>query len=191
MIFAVLCAEASPRTAAREAIDTVLVRSLDVTGDGKADTISLHLTAKSLSSPFSWTLSISSQGHQIYALSGNDTRIDTLFHDKGYVDDCRGYLDCKKKYYFHDILDGLEVPYNLNGILDRSHSNTLYSVGSEYLGACCAIKGSDADTILSRMEARLRSGKAVVLTVPTSPMTSEHPMMFAPEVNRFIPIYME
>ena len=191
VMFSIACVEAMPQTAIKGAIDTVLVRSLDVTGDGKADTISLHLTAESLVSPFSWTLSINSQGSQIYTLSGNDSRIDTNFHDEGYVDDCRGYLECKEKYYFHDILDGLEVPYNPDRILDRSHSNTLYSVGGEYLEVCCAIKGSDADTILSRMEARLRNGSAVVIVVPTSPMTYEHPMMFVPEVNRFVPIYME
>lgn len=191
MIFSVACAKGMPQTAIKEAIDTVLVRSLDVTGDGKADIISLHIMARNLASPFSWTLSINSQGNRIYTLSGDDSRIDTLFHDEGYVPGCRGYLECKKKYYFHDILDGLEAPYDSNGILDRSQSNTLYSVGKEYLEACCAIKGSDADAILSRMEGRLRNGNAVVIAVPTSPMTYEHPMMFVPEVNRFIPIYID
>jgi hypothetical protein len=183
--------ELPAQTTSPGAIDTVLVRSVDLTGDGKPDTVSLHLRAKGLTSPFSWELSIRSRGSVLCRYSGDDSAIDKNFHDEGYVAGCNDYTGCKKKYYFHDILDGLEVRYNLEKILDRTQSNTLYAIGGAYLYSCCSIKGATADAILSAMEERLRRGQAVVISIPTSPMTSEPPMMFAPEVNRFVPIYEE
>jgi hypothetical protein len=183
--------ELGAQTAPEGAIDTVLVRCVDLTGDGKPDTVSVHLKANGLTSPFSWELSIRSRGSTLCSYSGDDSAIDKNFHDEGYVPGCNDYVECKKKYYFHGILDGLEVRYNLQGILDRTRSNTLYPIGRAYLDSCCSIKGAAADAILSAMEERLRHGQAVVISIPTSPMTSEPPMMFAPEVNRFVPIYKE
>lgn len=175
------------------AIDTTLTRILDVTADGKADTIFLHLKARNLGSPFSWALWINSDGRLIYSWREDDTRIDTLFHDEGYVANCRGYLDCKRNFYFHDILSDFVVSpsmYNLEGILDRSRSNTLYALGKTYL-QWCGIGDREAETILSGMEQRLRNGTAVVLAVPATPQTPEPPMVFAPEIGRFVPIYQE
>jgi hypothetical protein len=191
VIVCIVGVELPAQTTSLGAIDTVLVRSVDLTGDGKPDTVSLHLRAKGLTSPFSWELSIRCRGSVLCSYSGDDSAIDKNFHDEGYVLGCNDYVECKRKYYFHDILDGLEVRYNLEGILDRTQSNTLYAIGGAYLYSCCSIKGAAADAILSAMEERLRRGQAVVISIPTSPMTSEPPMMFAPEVNRFVPIYEE
>jgi hypothetical protein len=179
------------QTPATGAIDTFLVRSMDLTGDGKPDTVSLHLMAQGLTSPFSWELSIRSRGSELCSYSGDDSVIDKNFHDEGYVPGCNDYVACKKKYYFHEILDRLEARYNLEGVLDRTQSNALYPIGGAYLDSCCSIRGPAAEAILSAMEKRLRNGQAVVISVPTSPMTGQPPMMYAPEVDRFVPIYQE
>jgi hypothetical protein len=179
------------RTTSMDAIDTVLVRCMDLTGDGEPDTVSLHLVAEGLTSPFSWELSIRSRGDVLCSYSGDDSNIDVHFHDEGYVPGCNDYVACKRKYYFHDILGGLEVPCRLEGILDRTHGNTLYPIGGAYLDSCCSLRGAAAEAILSAMEKRLRNGRAAVISIPTSPMTREPPMMYAPEVNRFVPIYRE
>jgi hypothetical protein len=179
------------RNAPAGAIDTILVRSMDVTRDGAPDSVSLHLIAKGIDSPFSWVLTICSGGNVLYRQTGNDSAIDILFHDAGYVPGCGDYSECKIKYYFHDLLSRLEVPYSLEGVLDRRQSNTLYPIGQAYLDTCCGVRGAAADTILSSMERRLRSGASVVISIPTSPQTRERPMVFVPEVNRFVPIYEE
>jgi hypothetical protein len=181
--------ELRAQTAPTGVIDTTLVRSMDLTGDGKPDTVSLHLAAEGMTSPFSWELSIRSRGSVLCSYSGDDSSIDENFRDEVYVPGCNDYVECKKKYYFHDILDGLEARYNLEGILDRTECNTLYPIGGAYLDSCCSIRGGAAEAILSAMEGRLRNGQAIVISIPTSPMTSEPPMMYVPEVNRFVPIY--
>ncbi len=175
------------------AIDKKIVKTMDVTGDGKADEIILHLKAKDMKAPFKWSLTIISGGKIVYSHDSDDTWLDQNFNDVGYVSDCDNYLSCKNKYYFHDILQSLVLTgdkwYTVNGILDKSQSNTLYPLGRKQLRECCNITGSRADAILRKIENKLRAGNAVALNVLISPVQAEAPMIFAPEVGRFLIIY--
>ena len=173
-------------------IDKEIVRHIDLTGDGQDETVTLRVQGKSLYSPFSWTLTIQSKGKQMLKFDGDGAWFDKFFNDENYVGGCKGYAECKEKFFFHDILDRLVVPpsgYSVEGILNKSASNTLYAIGGAYLEKCCGIRGKEADTILSGMAARLRSGKAIVINTFTSPETVDPPMIFAPEIDRFVPIY--
>jgi len=173
-------------------IDLDIVRKIDVTGDGEVDTINLHLKAKDFQSPFLWKLTISSSGKQIFKSESNDTWMNSFFSDRGYVLGCTNYDTCKEKYYFHDIIDSLihdKSSYDLEGILNRTASNTLYPVGRSHLKKCCSIQGPQADKILAGIESRLRSGKAIVISVLKSPVKSGAPMVYAPEIHGFVPIY--
>jgi hypothetical protein len=176
-------------------IDQKLIRKVDVTGDGKPDKIVLHLTAKNIKAPFKWTLSIISEGKQIYTYSSDDTSINNNFEDAKYTLGCDDYLSCKKKYYYHSLLDHLVLTgnkrYSLEGILDKNQSYTLYGLGRKQLKECCNITGAQADAILGRIEAKFRTGKVVALVVPKSPVHVNPPLVFVPEVGRFIIFYQE
>ena len=176
-------------------IDKTIIRKVDVTGNGLADEIILHLKAKDMNSPFTWSLTILAGNKVIYSHKSDDASIDNNFKDVGYVTGCHDYISCKKKYYYDDILNYLILTgnkwYDPNGILDKSKSNTLYPLGRKQLSECCNITGSQANSILDKIERKLRSGKAVVLNIPESPVDSYPPMLFAPEVGRFLVIYEE
>jgi hypothetical protein len=173
-------------------IDQELTRYEDVTGYGKPDRISLHLRAKNMESAFTWTLTISSDGKKIFSYSHEDAA-DIPFYDPSNVQNCTGNLDCKEKFYFHEILDNLVLTGNgwcdVEGILDRNHTNTLYPLGRKFLAECCGYSISEADVVLSRIEEKIRDGSAIALNVPFSPHTYQPPMVFAPEVGRFVPVY--
>ncbi len=187
-IFAQSTSDTSP-------IDQELVKEVDVTGDGKADKIILHLTARNIKAPFTWTLTIISKGKQIYSYNSDDAWLDKFFNDEGYVLGCKDYVGCKKKYYYHDILDVLVLTgskwYDVNGILDRSQPNTLYPLGRKQLQECCNVTGQKADMILNGIESKIRTGKAIILNVLQSPVHTNPPLIFVPEVGRFIRFYEE
>ena len=136
-----------------------------------------------------------SKGEQIYGYSNDDTWLDKFFNNKGYVLGCKDYISCKYKYYYHDILDGLVLTgsrwYDVNGILDQSKTNTLYPLGGKQLRECCNVTGERADAILRKIEDKFRAGKAIVINVPKSPVKSNPPLIFVPEVGRFIEFYEE
>jgi hypothetical protein len=166
----------------------------DVTGDGRLDEIVLRVTGQGADQPYTWTLRIRSAGRTVLRYQRDDTAIDALFHGEDDVLGCQGYRACKAQYYFHDILASLVVPpsgYALDGLLDASADNTLYPVGRRSLRTCCGIRGVKATRILTNMARRLRGGQAIVIAIRRSPLTTEPPMVYAPEVRRFVPIYEE
>ncbi len=171
-------------------IDQELVKEADVTGDGKPAKIMLHLEGKNIKSPFVWTLTIFSDGKQIYSYKSDDSWLDKFFSDEGYVLGCKDYLSCKRKYYFHDILDNLVLTgnkwYDIDGILNKAQPNTLYPVGRKQLRECCNVKGQQADAILRQIENKFRNGTAIAINVLRSPVQANPPLIFVPEVGRFI-----
>jgi hypothetical protein len=176
-------------------IDEVLTKEADLTGDGKPEKIFLHLRAADMRSPFSWTLTINSGDAEIYRYASDDGWLNEFFGDEGYVLGCTGYIECKRKYYFHDLIEGFVLTggtsYDANGVTDRSHSNTLYPLGMKQLEECCNVDKQTAERILGRVEKRLRDKTAVILDIPISPVKSNPPLIFVPEIERFIRFYEE
>ncbi|HEY9159688.1 MAG TPA: hypothetical protein VIS94_01200 [Desulfomonilia bacterium] len=166
---------------------------INITGESLSDKIVLSIRARDIKSPFQWTLEIISNGKTIFSYSEDDANIDELFKDKDFIGGCTTYIDCKKKWYFKQLLDLVVVKrsdYDLEGILNKNRSGTLYPIGREYLAECCGVGTKKADEILFKIENRIRSGKAVMITIP-NPVTAGSLMIYCPEVNRFIPVYSD
>jgi len=86
------------------AVDEVISRYSDVTGDDAPDEVRLHVAGENWSRPFKWTLTVISDKKTVYECSGDDAGIDKFFNDKGYVSGgCESYLECKKQYYLKDM----------------------------------------------------------------------------------------
>lgn len=186
------CRESRPSLSSRGAIDTVLVRTVDLRSDGRPDTVALHIVADGCAAPFTWTLTITSDARRIYSVHQDDSRLDRFFGDEGYVAGCRGYLECKRKYYFNDLLaDSLDPPFDLEGVLDTAQSNTLRAVAGSYLAEHLGPAEERVGRIVSSMERLLRSNRAFVICVSTSPVTHDPLMMYVPELDEFVPIYID
>lgn len=188
MAFAWVCA--SPDVAEENPIapvDKKIVRKVDVTGDGKPDTITLRVMGKDSYSPFTWTLTISSLGETVLFHTRNDKNIDGFFGDQDYVGNCKGYQECKSKWYYKDLLSILIVPksgYELKGIMPE-----IDVVAGKYLADGLGIKGERAKAIITNIKNRLQKGHAIVISIPDTPATGNPIMVFAPEVRRFVEIY--
>jgi len=171
------------------AVDKVFVREVDVTGDGKPDTITLRVIGKDMYSPLKWTVTISSLGETVLSQTREDKDINGFFGDEGYVGDCRGYLECKSKWYFKDLLSILVVPksgYDLEGIMPG-----IEGVAGKYLAERLGVRGEKAKALVSGIKNRLQKGQAIVISIPDTPATANPIMVFSPEVRRFIEIYQD
>lgn len=188
----ILCMLSGRALAMAQPINEELERYVDLTGDSKPEKITLILKAKDIRKPMQWSLTIRSDKKILLEHTRDDSKIDSFFSDQNYVTNCTGYIECKKKWYYKDILDTIIVPrtgYALEGILDKKYENTLYPLGRAYLAKCCGIGPKQADRILANMEKRIRSGSAVMITIPDTPATGGGLLIFCPEVDRFIPVY--
>ena len=165
-------------------INTQLKRSVDVTGDGRPETITLFLKASNYRTPFQWLLTIDSAGRTVFDYDSDDSEVDALFDDRNALPGCPDYATCKEQYYFRNILENLvDSSFEPEDIPD-----SLYPAGRAYLSQCCSLFGPPADKILRDIETRLRERRAIVISVPLSPVEYGPRMVYAPQPGEFVPI---
>jgi hypothetical protein len=176
-----------------ERVNQVVVKHLDVTGDGIADEIRLDLKGENWNKPFKWTLTISAKGKVIFEHSSDDAWLDKFFNDSGYVNEsCKSYLECKQQYYLKDLLDHLFVRTDLSPnyhAYDKSNSGSVYVVAKEELQKKFKLSTEEANKTVDWMVSKLKTGKVQVLYLPKSPVQSEFPRMYVDKVGQFVTIY--
>lgn len=174
-------------------VNEVLTRRVEVTGDGALDEIRLNLEGAAWDQPFKWTLAITSNNKLVYEQSADDAWLDRFFNDKGYVDEkCSGYLACKKQYYLEDFLKHLfhRVELGKEQFNDASLSE-MRKIAKEELIIKFSLTPSEAERTAGWMAEHFKSGNAMLLNVPKSPVQSEFSQMYVPRVGRFVTVANE
>jgi len=179
-------------TGPAEKIDDVLREEVDLTGHGLNGSITLHLQADDVMHPFKWTLEISCKGKLVFRHVSDDEWLDKFFADSGYVGNCEGYLDCKKRYYYHNILRYLFVKTDLEAsphAFSKSNLGSIHTVARNYLKDVQGLSDKAIDELVQKMIKRIGSGQAPILYVPISPVQNNFPRMYVEEIGLFVPVY--
>jgi len=186
-------ANESGNYSSRKRIDKQLFRYFDVTGDGKNETILLHVHAQNIEAPFFWTLEIKEDDKVIFRHESNDKDFNEIFNEPSYFDDtCFDPVDCKRQYYFHYLLYRPFIRTDMSKnrlVFDRSYLGSIYHVAKRFLMEECGVGEKRAIKIIERMVTRIKSGKAVLLKIPLSPVLDDIPHLYVNEVKRFVPVY--
>jgi hypothetical protein len=172
-------------------VDQAFQRNVGVTNDGRKELAVLCLHGKDFMHPFTWDLEIRSQGKVLYKHASNDAWLDPSFHEDDYVNNCRGYVDCKKKYYYSilgNITEQTDFFSRNRPLFDSSRPLSVHATIKKYLKERYKVSGAKADKIVKRVVDQLLSGPVVVVNVPVSPVQNEAPLLYVKEVNGFIPI---
>lgn len=173
-------------------VDETITKQIDVTGDGKVDIIVLKLKGKDLLHPFVWTLEITSNGEQIFNHTSDDVWLDKNFHDQGFVLHCEGYVQCKHKYYYHDLLDNLFIKTDLSAnphAFDISNQGSIHWIAKKYLVNKHDLTENKAEKIIQKMMLQIKTGSTSIMYVPISPVQTEFPQMYVEEIRDFVTIY--
>lgn len=178
---------------AEPAVDQVITRNIDVTGDGVKDRIVVHLRGANWRSPFQWSLRIYSKGKLVFSHDSDDAWLDRFFADRGYVDDgCGSYLKCKQEYYLRYLPDSVVVIGGFaqdGSAFDKGNSGSIHAVALQEFREKFKLSPSAASSIVGRIIENARSRKFPVLSVPISPVQGEYPRMFVEEVVAFVTVY--
>lgn len=174
-------------------VNEFLTKQADVTGDGVVDRISLKIVGAGWDQPFKWTLSIVSGDKLVYEQSADDAWLDRFFHDKGYVNDkCPDYLACKKQYYLDDFLKSIVYRVDLKEARsDESYWRNVRVSAEESLREKYGLSPAEAEKTIDWMAGRIKSGGAVMLNVPKSPVQGECAQMYVPSVGGFVTVYCD
>ena len=179
-------------------IDKTFTYKASYTGAKIPEIVEVKIAARNINSPVTWTLSIKASNREIFRHTQTDTNADALFHDDGPMENCHGYIECKKKYYFSTLPNSFTHKANLypkallkeykKATIDEYLIETLNSLATEYL-ISHKVHKSQIPKIIESMIAKLRSGKVVSLVVQEWPVTEGTTMIWVPEVNLFVPCY--
>jgi hypothetical protein len=174
-------------------VDEVIVRRMDVTGDGIEDEIRINIKGENWNKPFRWTLKIAAKGKTVFTHFSDDAWLDKFFNDKGYVaGSCKTYLECKKEYYLADLPENLfsktDLPLN-SYAYDSKNTGSVYAVAKDELTGKLGLSAKNAVETIDWMVNRMKTGQVQVLNVPRSPVQSESPRMYVAPVGQFVTIY--
>lgn len=175
-------------------VDRTFVAKGDVTGDGRIETLTVHIVGTSMQSPFKWSFTITDSGGEVlYRVDRDDTSQDAFFRTNGYESDCAGYESCKSRYYFQDIpkaaFSNLKPSSNVWAVDDYKMSN-LINTASTYLKNDGASQ-SKIKAALSEMRNELEKPGFHVVAIPVSAVQTDSPMIWVPSVHMFVPFYQE
>ena len=173
-------------------IDTVITLALAGT-DSCPVTVSYRVEAPALTSPFRWRIEVRDRnGEEIFSRCVLDTLIDPLFHERGLLPGCSGYVSCKRAYYFGRIPGGAfrrTVLPPSSEVFNRDSPGSLYHITLAFLADSLSMSRLEAERHVQEIARMLPGPGAWVLSVPRSPVRDEPPLVYYPPLNRFLPFY--
>lgn len=175
-------------------VDRTFSQKGDVIGDGRMETLTLHVTGQSMESPFKWDFAIVDEaGKVLFRVERNDASLDVFFKDDGYVENCTGYQRCKSKYYFDDLPQAIFTsvkPSPKAWSFDGYTLSNLRNTATPFL-VKHGLSPDAIEKVLAQMKEILGKPGFRLVAPPLSPVQSDPPMLWVPSVQMFVPIYQE
>jgi hypothetical protein len=175
-------------------IDRTFTEKGDVTGDGRIETLTVHIVGDSMRSPFKWSVTITNEeGGVLYRVDRDDASQDAFFRTDGYEQGCTGYESCKSRYYFQDIPKAVFSCLNPSSsawTLDEYRSLNLQNTASAYLTKH-GVSQSNIKAAIAEMRDELEKPGFHAVAVPLSAVQTDAPMIWVPGVQMFVPFYQD
>jgi hypothetical protein len=175
-------------------VDRAFTEKGDVTGDGRIETLTVHIVGNSMQSPFKWSFTITNDtGDVLYRIDRDDASQDDFFRTNGYEPGCADYESCKSRYYFQDIPKAVFSslkPSSSAWAIDEYKSSNLRNTVSTYLTKK-GVPQSKIKAALAEMREELEKPGFHVVAVPLSAVQTDPPMIWVPSVHMFVPFYQD
>jgi len=181
-----------PKGVVLNQIDRTFTAAGDVTGDGNESHLTIHVTGRSMTSAFTWSLTITGRGGAVlFKVERHDAWLDGFFAQDGYEADCSGYVACKKHYYFEDlpktVFDSLKPTDSSESKNDRVTSNLRETATAFF--TTHDVPPASREAALAEMRRTLTKPGFHVLDVPYSPVEWNPPAIWVKSVHMFVPYH--
>jgi hypothetical protein len=176
-------------------LDTTIFIYADLTYDGLPDTIIYSLKAIDWDSTVVWSIKVVSKKDTIFKYLSNDRPINELFSDPGFVDNCSGYLMCKRQYYLFDIPKDLIKnlwPNGLISLFDCEYPGCMYNTTYDYYTHKLNYQDSTAAKLSKNLIKKIKNFKTKdvrYLNILHSPVETFEIYIYDYQTNKMIPFY--
>ena len=181
----------APLRAEEPSVHFVKTKQLEFVDSGGLEAVTLEIKAASFASPFTWSISVSNATGVLFSVTRDDAWLDGNFGEPGYVLDCHGYTDCKRKWYFSDLIKAFEesarpaVPRKVPP--ESWEIQTLQSLASDYLSEENVTPEAITIAIMEMRESLMSGSPRLV--VPLTPVIDDSHFMYVRSLNRFVPYW--
>jgi hypothetical protein len=160
-------------------------------------TLNLQITGTGLKAPFHWVVTVTgSSGSVLFRIEHDDSSLDALFgHARipHYIGDCKGYEDCKKKWYFEDLPEevarAITIEDQSNHPVDRHSHAVLVQEAGPFLREQ-GLSAERRKDVIDEMLA-MRAGRFDSLSLPPDPIVAGPSYMYVPSLGYFVPYWQE
>jgi hypothetical protein len=170
------------------------VRTFQATSLNAANplTITYRVTGAAFNAPFRWSLTVTdSKGSSLFQVEHDDRDRDEFFGDDGYMSGCKGYEECKSKWYFSELpraaAEALRVVDHLSEVVQTWQRDALVHQATEFLKRK-PMSEDRRDVVIHEMQL-LISGRFDRLYMPANPLTEESSFMYVPSLGYFVPYW--
>jgi hypothetical protein len=139
-----------------------------------------------------WILKIYDKKDLIFHISADDSFLDSFFNDHNFVQDCTSYLECKKKYYFHDLFKNMVVRSDLSQnpyAFSKDNNSSIHYVARDEIVKRFGLSDEESKKIIEKLINRLKGGEISLLYIPISPVQTMFPKVYVTELRSFITVY--
>jgi hypothetical protein len=154
--------------------------------------VTLQVRGTAPNAPFLWSVHVTdTNGSLLFQEEHDDRNIDKYFGDEGYISECKGYRECKDKWYFEElpkeVANGMEIIDHSSKPVEAWERDALVGVADDYLKG----KGLSSERRAEVTEEMMKmlAGRFDSLYVPIDFVQEASNFMYVPSVGYFVPYY--
>lgn len=177
-------------------VDTTVFLTVDLTGEGKNDTIFCHLTGESWKKPLTVTYKIKSKNQIVFKTTSSNEDFDENFGKADYFFWCKegNYLACKKRWYFELMDKEIIKTVKLNDkrskrLLDTTSNLSIPRLVEKLYIDSLGYTKQKAAKVAKKLAANLKKRDFVCLVLPPHPVYKSFPQFYDPNSKKLILLF--
>ena len=175
-------------------VDSTIILYADFNGDKKEDSIFCHVTGKSWNKPITVAYKILCNNSVILSESSSDEALDQEFGNPDMMDWCKGYVPCKKEWYFKRLPNGVVKVFEIGNkkrknLLDTTSEMSIPSLTQKFYRDSLGYSKKKAKIEAKKLVAFFKKRDIVFIVIPGNPIYKSFPRLYDPLKKKFIQFF--
>lgn len=175
-------------------VDSTIILYADFNGDKKEDSIFCHVTGKSWNKPITVAYKILCNNSVILSESSSDEALDQEFGNPDMMDWCKGYVPCKKEWYFKRLPKGVVKVFEIGNkkrknLLDTTSEMSIPSLTQKFYRDSLGYSKKKAKIEAKKLVAFFKKRDIVFIVIPGNPIYKSFPRLYDPLKKKFIQFF--
>ena len=175
-------------------VDSIIILTADFNGDKKDDSIFCHVTGKSWNNPITVAYKIVCDNSTILSEASSDEPLDQEFGNPDMMDWCKGYVPCKKEWYFKKLPEETVKVFKIGNkkredLLDTTSDMSIPSLAQKFYRDSLGHSKKKAKIEAKKLVTFFKKRDIVFIIIPGNPIYKPFPRLYDPLRKKFIQFF--